>query len=201
MMADRNMDPSAAIAGEALPRASMAKVWGASDDLAKALVGIARGARAADDITDNVRNFWALLDSPDGANVKPGDLESWDDVQRVMATLVFMKLTHSLTRCFQNTAPIFMNKLAMPSTLRNLPKGKPGFTAIEDIADIMAGSRDTVDDMGASGGEADALPDARRGITSQVTGAALSFPAQNLWHEDRPPMNNADAEAACDAAW
>ena len=74
-----------------------------------------------------------------------------------------------------------MNKLAMPSTLRDLPNGKPGFASLQDIADHMAGSRDTVDDMG-------------------VTGAALSFPAQNLWHEDRPPMES-DAGEAAYIAW
>ena len=59
----------------------------------------AGGSRAANDITSDVKDFWAILDSaeqrnvpsrlddrfragPDGANVKPGDLETWADVER-----------------------------------------------------------------------------------------------------------------------
>ena len=112
----------------------------------------------------------AQVVDPDGANLAPaGPLETTDDMAELVATVLFQKLTHSMTRCYMLTAPIFMNKLAMPSTLRNLPAGKPNLATVDEIAHLMAGSRDTVDDMG-------------------VTGAALSFPAQNIWHEDRQPL-------------
>ena len=132
----------------------MAKVWAAALDLSKALVAICREGRAAKDIPGNIRTFWAILESAEGANVvcgveclstrveaslqklaapsgfstklrrqheasqqvNPGPLESWDDVEQLFATLVFMKLTHSLTRCFHWRA-----RLLATSTLAATP--------------------------------------------------------------------------------
>ena len=61
-----------------------------------------------------------MLADANGANLHPGMLDDDQDFVDVVAVLLFQKLVHSLTRCFQNTAPIFMQKLAMPSTLRDL---------------------------------------------------------------------------------
>ena len=170
MLAARHLDDDLddALPGEALPRSSMMKVWDAAHGLASALVAVGG-------VGSRERHFWDVLADANGANLHPGMLDDDQDFVDVVAVLLFQKLVHSLTRCFQNTAPIFMQKLAMPSTLRDLPPGKPGFASADDLARHMAGSRDTVDDFG-------------------VTGAALSFPAQNLWHEDRNPFSNARAE-------
>lgn len=167
-LAKRNMG-HLDLVGSAVPRASMLKVWDAALDLATQLMKIGRpaGDKA---LTEAEKAFLAAVVDRDGANLAPaGPLETTDDMAELVATVLFQKLTHSMTRCYMLTAPIFMNKLAMPSTLRNLPAGKPNLATVDEIAHLMAGSRDTVDDMG-------------------VTGAALSFPAQNIWHEDRQPL-------------
>ena len=57
---------------QAIPRTAMAKVWAAALDLSKALVALCRGDRAANDIDGNIRTFWAILESAEGANVVCG---------------------------------------------------------------------------------------------------------------------------------